>query len=246
MTRGPIRSARVLSLAGAVVPDTWRPPTLVGTTRDHRTDGLAATIFFDRTAEEMDEAIVAAKSDMRAAALERRKAAFGTHGTDASRRLAAHGLDFLNIKSGSIVSGFAAIRDELNPAPLLTWLDAEGFQLALPVMKGKAKPLIMREWTPGDVLEPAAWGIAEPTDDKPEVDPDVVLVPLLAFDRHGFRIGYGGGFYDRTLQALRAKKPIIAVGIAYDELEVDAVPHDSYDQRLDWVLTPSGPRKCEI
>ena len=193
----------------------------------------------------MNEAIVAAKSDMRAAALERRKSAFDTHGIEASRRLAAQGLDFLSIKPGAIVSGFAAIRDELNPAPLLTWLDAEGFQLALPVMKGKAQPLIMRAWTPGDVLEPAAWGIAEPTDDKPEIHPDVVLVPLLAFDASGFRIGYGGGFYDRTLQALRAKKPIVAVGIAYDELEVDAVPHDSYDQRLNWVLTPSGPRECK-
>ena len=245
MTRGPIRSARVLSLAGAVVPDTWRPPTLVGTTRDHRTDGLAAPNSGTGHHKIMDEAIVAAKSEMRAAALGRRKAAFDVHGIDGSRRLAAHGLDFLNIRPGATVSGFAAIRDELNPAPLLTWLDAEGFQLALPVMKGKGKPLVMREWTPGDVLEPAAWGIAEPTDDKPEIDPDVVLVPLLAFDRTGYRIGYGGGFYDRTLQALRAKKPIVAIGIAYDELEVDAVPHDSYDERLDWVLTPSGPKKCK-
>ena len=74
--------------------------------------------------------------------------------------------------------------------------------------------------------------------------PDVLLVPLLAFDRNGWRLGYGGGFYDRTLAGLKARKPVIAVGIAYDELEVDAVPHESYDQRLDWVFTPSRPICC--
>jgi 5-formyltetrahydrofolate cyclo-ligase len=88
------------------------------------------------------------------------------------------------------------------------------------------------------------WGISEPLPDKPVLEPDVVLVPLLAFDTQGFRLGYGGGFYDRTLARLRAIKPVVAVGIAYDELKVDAVPHRSYDERLDWVLTPSGPQRC--
>jgi 5-formyltetrahydrofolate cyclo-ligase len=184
-----------------------------------------------------------AKKHLRTAALAARAAAFDRHGPDASRRLACHGLDFLKIQPPRIVSGFAAIRDEINPAPLMTWLAEEGFQLALPVMVGKGKPLVMRAWTPGDAMNAAAWGIAEPLDDKPEVEPDVVLVPLLAFDAKGHRLGYGGGFYDRTLARLRAKKPVIAVGVAYDELRVDAVPVESYDQPLDWVLTPSGPMK---
>ena len=106
---------------------------------------------------------------------------------------------FSGPNAGAVVSGFAAIRDEINPAPLMTWLQAEGFRLALPVMQGKGKPLMMRAWSPGDAMSPAAWGIAEPLDDKPTVDPDVVLVPLLAFDARGYRLGYGGGFYDRTL-----------------------------------------------
>jgi 5-formyltetrahydrofolate cyclo-ligase len=185
------------------------------------------------------------KKDLRARALAVRKAAYEAHGSDASRVLASHGLDFLKVPPGTIVSGFAAIRDEINPADLMTWLHAEGFRLALPVMVGKAKPLLMRAWTPGDAMEAAAWGIAEPLDDKPEVEPDVVLVPLLAFDGRGSRLGYGGGFYDRTLAKLRAKKPVIAVGLAYDEQRVDAVPVESYDQRLDWVLTPSGPKKFD-
>lgn len=184
------------------------------------------------------------KKELRTKAIAARAAAFAVHGADASRRLAAHGLDFLKIRPGAIVSGFAAIRDEINPADLMAWLGAEGFRLALPVMTGKGKPLTMRAWTPGDAMEAAAWGIAEPMADKPEVDPDVVLVPLLAFDPRGFRLGYGGGFYDRTLARLRARKPVIAVGLAYDEQKVDAVPVESYDQRLDWVLTPSGPQRC--
>jgi 5-formyltetrahydrofolate cyclo-ligase len=184
------------------------------------------------------------KKQLRSDALARRAAAYALHGPDASRKLASHGLDFLRVTPGSIVSGFAAIRDEINPAELMSWLQAEGFRLALPVMVGKGKPLLMRAWSPGDTMAPAQWGIAEPLDDKPEVDPDVLLVPLLAFDVRGNRLGYGGGFYDRTLARLRARKPVTAVGIAYDEQKVDAVPTESYDQRLDWVLTPSGPINC--
>jgi 5-formyltetrahydrofolate cyclo-ligase len=186
------------------------------------------------------------KKDLRARALSLRKAAFEAHGTDASRRLAAHGLDFLRVSPGITVSGFAAIRDEINPAELMAWLHAEGFRLALPVMVSKGQPLLMRAWTPGDAMEAAQWGIAEPQRNKPEVEPDVLLVPLLAFDARGHRLGYGGGFYDRTLAKLRATKPVTAIGVAYDEQMVDAVPVESYDQRLDWVLTPSGPKKCSM
>ncbi|MBN9290336.1 MAG: 5-formyltetrahydrofolate cyclo-ligase [Hyphomicrobium denitrificans] len=191
-----------------------------------------------------DETKLEAKKKLRAEALERRKAAFAQHGAEASRKIAAHGVDFLNAAPGAIVSGFAAINDEINPAPLMTWLQAEGFRLALPVMQGRGKPLLMRAWTPGDTMNVAAWGIAEPMEDKPAVDPDILLVPLLAFDARGYRLGYGGGFYDRTLQRLRKLKPIVAVGLAYNELRVDAVPAESYDERLDWVLTPSGPIHC--
>lgn len=193
----------------------------------------------------MDDLQIEAKKEMRTAALERRKAAFAAHGPDAGRRLAAHGLDFLQISPPAVVSGFSSIQEEINPAALLHWLYREGFALALPVMEGRGRPLVMKSWTPGDGLKEVQWGILEPAVDKPEIEPDVLLVPLLAFDRRGYRIGYGGGFFDRTLQKLRAKKPIIAVGIAYDELEVDAVPHASYDQRMDWVLTPSGPKRCQ-
>jgi 5-formyltetrahydrofolate cyclo-ligase len=186
-----------------------------------------------------------AKQELRAEAFRRRKEAFERHGAEASRKIAAQGLDFLGVKPDSVVSGFAAIRDEINPAPIMTWLQAEGFRLALPVMQGKGKPLLMRSWSPGDAMAPAMWGIAEPTEDKPVLEPDVVLVPLLAFDSRGYRLGYGGGFYDRTLSRLRKLKRIVAVGLAYDEQKVDVVPAESYDEKLDWVLTPSGPQQCK-
>ena len=180
----------------------------------------------------------------RTRALTRRAAAYARHGAAAGEALARHGLGFLALPEPVVVSGFSAIRDEIDPALLLARLAGEGHRLALPVMQGKGRPLQFRSWAPGDAMASAHWGIAEPLPDKPEVYPDVVLVPLLAFDAQGYRLGYGGGFYDRSLQNLRAKKPVIAVGIGYDELRIDAVPHLDYDERLDWVLTPSGPLRC--
>ncbi|HEY8247659.1 MAG TPA: 5-formyltetrahydrofolate cyclo-ligase [Hyphomicrobium sp.] len=180
----------------------------------------------------------------RTRALARRAAAFEAHGATAGAHLAAHGLAFLEPAPGAIVSGFSAIRDEIDPAALLARLHREGHRLSLPVMQGKGLPLVFRAWAPGDDMGRVQWGIAEPLPDKPELEPDVVLVPLLAFDGQGYRLGYGGGFYDRTLARLRAIKPVVAVGVAYDELKVDAVPHLHYDQPLDWVLTPSGPIRC--
>ena len=147
-------------------------------------------------------------------------------------------------RHGATVSGFASLPDEFRLWPLLRSLSAQGYALALPVMQGKGKPLIFRAWSPGDAMDSGVWGIAEPKADKAALEPDILLVPLLAFDAAGWRLGYGGGFYDRTLNGLRARKSVVAVGIAFDEQRVDAVPHLDYDERLDWVLTPSGPFRC--
>jgi len=165
--------------------------------------------------------------------------------THAAAAVANQGLDFLAPQpKGSVVSGFAPLPDEFRVWPLLRRLNGEGFRLALPVMQGKGNPLLFRAWTPGDAMDSGVWGIAEPRADKAALEPDILIVPLLAFDRRGWRLGYGGGFYDRTLKGLRAHKAVVAVGLAHDEQEVDAVPHLDYDQRLDWVLTRSGPIRC--
>ncbi len=141
------------------------------------------------------------------------------------------------IPSGAIVSGFMPLKSEINPLPLLRKLAEAGARLALPVVAGKGQPLIMRGWAFGAPLASGVWGIKEPVADAPAVDPDILIVPLLAFDRRGYRLGYGSGYYDMTLTALRATKPVAAVGIAYAAQEVDTVPITPRDARLDLVLT---------
>ena len=184
------------------------------------------------------------KTLLRATAKERRAEAHRRLGGAAGERLGGIGLSFAGPRPGAIVSGFSAIGEEVDPLPLMRRLAGEGHRLALPCMQGKGKPLVFRAWKPGDEMAPAVWGIQEPLASSPQVAPDIVLVPLLAFDVAGYRLGYGGGFYDRTLEGLRRLKTIVAIGIAYDEQRLDGVPHLDYDQPLDWVLTPSGPVKC--
>jgi 5-formyltetrahydrofolate cyclo-ligase len=138
---------------------------------------------------------------------------------------------------GMIVSGFMPMKTEINPLPLLRKLAETGATLALPAVEGRGKPLVMRAWLWGEPLGSGVWGIREPKPQAPQVDPDILLVPLLAFDRAGYRLGYGGGYYDLTIAGLRARKPITAVGIAFAAQEVPSVPTTPRDARLDVVLT---------
>lgn len=187
------------------------------------------------------ESLLEAKVQARTEARHARAAAFARHGSAAAQRLAAIGLEFSGVPGHAVVSGFSAIGDEIDPFPLLTKLIRDGYRVCLPVMQGRSMPLIFRAWQPGDPTRAVTWGIDEPLPSAPALDPDVLLVPLLAFDQAGYRLGYGGGFYDRTIAQLRARKPMIAIGLAFDEQRIDSVPHAAYDQKLDWVLTPSGP-----
>jgi len=109
---------------------------------------------------------------------------------------------------------------------------------------GPAEPLTFREWKQDQPLEEGTWDIPVPTEEAAEVKPDVLLVPLLAFDRKGYRLGYGGGFYDRTIDLARAERDIVTVGVAFSGQEVKKVPHGEHDQPLDWVLTERGPVRC--
>ncbi len=141
------------------------------------------------------------------------------------------------VAPGMIVSGFSPMKSEINPIPLMRKLSDAGAQLALPVIVGRGKPLIMRAWTFGDPFKAGQWGIREPVAEAPEVAPDVLIVPLAAFDRHGHRIGFGAGYYDMTINALRAKKKVTAIGIAFAAQEIPRVPATERDARLDLVLT---------
>jgi 5-formyltetrahydrofolate cyclo-ligase len=185
------------------------------------------------------------KASMRAEMLQQRSLWSHLKRQRAAVAIAVRGLPLLGLVP-TVVSGFASMPEEFDALPLLARLHANGSRLCLPVIQGKGRPLLFRAWVPGEEMAVGQWGIREPKPARPVLEPDVVLVPLLAFDKHGFRLGYGGGYYDRTLKDLRSRKTIVAIGLAFDEQEVDVVPHLDYDERLDWVLTPSGPRQRQM
>src|SRR5438128_9634438 len=139
--------------------------------------------------------------------------------------------------SGVVVAGYSPVRSEIDASPQMRKLAVPGVQLALPAIIAGDQPLQFRAWSPDDRLARGRLGILEPQADAKEVIPDILLVPLAAFDRAGHRIGYGAGHYDRTLEQLRKLKAIIAVGVAVAVQEVEAVPALLHDAVLDYVLT---------
>ena len=176
------------------------------------------------------------KKTIRRDALARRDGLPAAERAKAAEAIAARPFP-IAITPGTVVSGFSALKSEINPVPLMRALADQGAQLALPVVAGKGKPLIMRAWSFGEPLDSGVWGIREPKPEAPEVAPDILIVPLLAFDRTGNRIGYGAGYYDLTIGKLRAMKPTVAIGIAFAAQQIDAVPVTPRDARLDLVLT---------
>ena len=176
------------------------------------------------------------KSTLRAAALAARDALPANVRQAAADAIAARGLPF-EVKAGAVVSGFMPMKSEINPLPLLRALAGQGAQLALPCIAGRGRPLIMRAWNFGDPFKAGQWGIREPVPEAPEVYPDILIVPLACFDRAGHRIGYGAGYYDMTIAALRSVKKIVAIGVAFSVQEIPLVPATERDERLDFVLT---------
>ncbi len=135
------------------------------------------------------------------------------------------------------VAGYWPLGSELDVRPVLLHLHGLGRSVALPVSGPRGQALTFRDWDPALPLAAGRYGIHEPGADRPEVAPAVLLVPMLAFDRTGHRLGYGAGYYDRTLDALRAVRPVLAVGVAFAAQEVEAVPCADHDERLDWIVT---------
>jgi 5-formyltetrahydrofolate cyclo-ligase len=141
------------------------------------------------------------------------------------------------VTPGTIVSGYSPMKSEFNPVPLMRQLAVAGASLALPVTPKRGNPLIMRAFAFGDELATGVWGIREPKPESPEVFPDIMLVPLAAFDRTGHRIGYGAGYYDMTIARIRAMKSVTTIGLAFAAQEISKVPATPFDQPLDLVLT---------
>jgi 5-formyltetrahydrofolate cyclo-ligase len=187
--------------------------------------------------------IEARKAEVRKAALAKRDAMSAAERQAAAEAIAARPFP-LAIAPGVIVSGFMPLKSEINPLPLLRKLAAAGARLALPVVAGRGRPLVMRAYAFGQELASGVWGIREPKPDAPVVEPDILIVPLAAFDRRGHRIGYGAGYYDMTINRLRARKPVTAIGIAYAAQEIAAVPTTDRDARLDLVLTERETIDC--
>ncbi len=182
--------------------------------------------------------IAAAKQAMRGESRERRRGARDAAGPDAADAATALFMSHIEISPHAVVAGYWPMGDEFDVRPLMHTLHARGHGCCLPVVTGQGAPLTFREWSPGATLSPAAFGTSVPGGDAPEVTPGVLLVPLLAFDGRGCRLGYGGGFYDRTLARLRAAGgPVLAVGIGFEAQRVEAVPAEATDERLDWLLS---------
>lgn len=181
------------------------------------------------------------KMDMRNAALRRRNAVDGATRARLGQRLATVGADlvaaFRRGRADAVVSLYSVIGSEPDVAPLTRALAGMGAQLALPVDWSHGGPLVYRRWAPGDRLAIGPMGIAEPLPEAGACEPDVLVIPVVAFDRRGFRIGYGAGNVDRTLAKLRAAKRVLVIGVAFAVQEELVIPAESHDQALDVVVT---------
>lgn len=182
---------------------------------------------------------------MRSRAL--RHGVFEARGQPDAERVAAN---FLAAKEemdvpppGAVVAGYWPMGSELDARPLLHQLHAEGYVCALPVVAERNKPLIFRRWQPGMALQKGSFGTRHPAMSAQILIPDLLLAPLLAFDGDGYRLGYGGGFYDRTLAELRCQGPVLAVGIAFSIQRVESLPRDNFDQPLDWIVSEESAVK---
>lgn len=177
------------------------------------------------------------KIDARKAASEIRKKAAITDQGAAPLEILSNLQETGLLESGKIISGFLPIGSEIDTRPMLALLRDMGLEICLPCVEADDAPLTFRLWHPDDVLVKESFGTMAPDPSAQAVNPDIILCPMLAFDRDGYRLGYGGGFYDRSLENLRKEKNIMAIGVAYHAQEVVSVPHDELDQPLDMIVT---------
>lgn len=182
----------------------------------------------------IEDPVPALKARLRAEAIARRLVhADAVAGNAAALQL----LTRIPVTRGDSVAAYVAMRGEIDPAPLLDVLHNRGIATGLPVVEGRDLPLTFRAWVPGEPLVPGPFRTFTPPPAHAPLAPTVLIVPLLVFDRRGGRIGYGGGYYDRTLAHLRAQGPLYAIGLAYGFQEADTVPVTETDQLLDAIAT---------
>jgi 5-formyltetrahydrofolate cyclo-ligase len=185
-----------------------------------------------------DAKIEQAKAALRVKAHAQRAAVFQSVRSDAATAAAGHFFRGVPMQPGEVVAAYWPIRDELDVKPVLTRLMDDGQPVCLPVVLGDGLPLELRLWAQGAALYPSGFGTLAPDELAQVVEPDVILMPLLGFDKHGTRLGYGGGYYDRTLTKL-TKRPKL-VGFAFAAQEFDHIPREAHDVPLDAVVTENG------
>jgi 5-formyltetrahydrofolate cyclo-ligase len=184
------------------------------------------------------------KDTIRKEALQRR-AGLKARVAELSGQLAGRFLQAIPLPSNTVVSSYWAIGDEADPVYLEPELRQRGYRVVLPRVAGRNVPLDFHLWERGAELVRGGFGLSEPSRHWPKVAPDVLIVPLRAFDAEGYRIGYGAGYYDRTIRALRKTKHIVAAGFAFAVQEFPKLPHLDHDERLDWIVTENGARKFQ-
>ncbi|MEO7222246.1 MAG: 5-formyltetrahydrofolate cyclo-ligase [Devosia sp.] len=190
-----------------------------------------------------DPRIEEAKSALRLKAHAARAAILNSIRADAAKAVAGHFFKSVTLAPGEIVAGYWRIKDEMDCQPILIRL-MDSFQpVCLPVVLGDEQPLELRLWEQGAPLYEAGFGTLAPSELSPQVEPDIIVMPLLGFDKRGTRLGYGGGYYDRTLERL-SKKPRL-VGIAFAAQELEDIPRESHDVPLDTIVTEHGARHFE-
>jgi 5-formyltetrahydrofolate cyclo-ligase len=191
------------------------------------------------------ESLVRRKAALRAEQRRRRGALGARLRAAAATAVAATIVREFRLPPGGIVSGYWPLMDELDPRPAMERLAERGHPLALPRVQGWSRPLAFHAWQPGDPLFAGPFQVMEPSPAAPVVEPRILLVPLLAFDRTGRRLGYGAGYYDMVLRELRAHGPApFAIGVAFAAQEVAAVPTGPGDQMLDAVVTERRVHRC--
>lgn len=186
--------------------------------------------------------IDARKFELRAQARENRDALASGIGMAAATGVAARFMSspLSNLVRDRVVAGYMPMRSELDPQVLMRHLAGTGTVLCLPDVLADAAPLAFRRWSPDDALTTGRFDIAVPMPEADTLVPDVLLVPMLAFDRQGHRLGYGGGYYDRTIAELRARGDALAVGLAFSGQVRDDLPFEVHDIRLDWIVTETA------
>ena len=186
------------------------------------------------------------KRALRKRAAAQREGLHRNAGEGAALDALAHFREHIDLSARRSLSAYLPVRAEFDATPILRHAHARGCRTCLPVVPGRGRPLTFRRWSPGDPLVDGTFGIAVPSPEAEVMEPVILLVPMLAFDDDGYRLGYGGGFYDRTLARRRARGPeALAVGVAFAGQRVERVPRSTEDERLDWIVTEEGARRFE-